>query len=88
MKDIVSAFENTIKLNEKSTQNLTEGYKTMKKGSNVDHKNAFQLLMDNRGDTLTKKTPQGKVKRKKRSENVTPDLKLKRLDNWLRKDNF
>ena len=88
VKDIVSAFENTIKMNEQSKQNLTEGFKTLKKGSNSDQKNVFQLLMDNRGDTLSKKTPNGKVKRKKRSENVTPDLKLKRLDGWLRKGNL
>ena len=79
VKNLINAFEKTIEMSGADPKIMAENLKIQGKGPPQD---AFQLLMEKRGDTPLK-TSQNKVKRRKKTENGTP---VKRLDGWLKRE--
>ena len=54
------------------------------KSTSKEVKNAFDILLDAKGDTPLK-TPKGKVKRCGKNEKITLLEKNQKLDKWLKK---
>ena len=79
VKLLINDFEDNVKIKEGENSKLTDENCTLKK-----HKNAFELLMENKGDTPTK-TPGSKLKKKKKKDITISGQKTRKLDFWLRK---
>ena len=82
VRKLIEAMEQNMKVDEATSEKF-KNLNTM--GPSVAKvKDAFELLMSAKGDTHVK-TPIRSAKRRKKRLLVTPESKMRKLDNWVEK---